>query len=159
MRLPFAVVLLVLFAVPAPARGQLSNRSISLESGVAASGGAAAALAAITASHWLDADFHLTARLAWGDAPGTTGRVAASALAGTAGLAWAPGTGPLRTRLFAEAGWARIGSGAGARSGALGAGGAVEWFVGRDLALHAGIAARRAGAWRLELAAGISVLF
>jgi hypothetical protein len=160
MRTLTTLALLNLAALPAAAGAQRSNHSISLESGVAAAAGLRTVPLALGASRWLDGDVHLVARLAFEDAPRTAGRAAAPALAGTAGLAWAPGTGPVRPRLLVEAGFVRRGSPGHVRGhGAFGAGGALEWFLARDVALQAGVAARRWGAWRLELVAGATLYF
>ena len=160
MRTPLVLVSMLAAAIPVAARAQLANRSISLESGVSSRGEAGAAVVALGASHWLDGDVHLVARLALGDEPGTEGRAAASALAGTVGAAWAPGTGPVRASLLAEVGWVRL-SAAGETSSraALRAGGALEWFVARDVVLRAVLAARRWDAWRPELVAGAVIHF
>lgn len=160
MRTLANIVLLLVAGVPAGASAQLSNRSVAVETNLSAGRSGRAGLFAVAASHWLDGDVHLTARVMFGGAPETTDRAAASALGGTAGLAWAPGTGRVRARLFAEAGWVRLASAREVRTrGALGAGGVIEWFLARDFALHAGVAARRWEAWRLDLLAGAALHF
>ena len=108
------IVLLAALAVSArapPARAQVSNTGIAVESGAWAPLGAGGGLAptfALSASRWIEGDVDAYARLAFGSADETAGRGAAPALAGTAGLRLSLGRAPLRPQGFLEAGWARV---------------------------------------------------
>jgi hypothetical protein len=68
---------------------------------------------------------------------------------------------PLRPQLWIEAGWARLGGPLGRSDRiALGAGGGIEWFVGRDLSVAARCTLRGAGpVRRLDVVAGLAAYF
>jgi hypothetical protein len=157
MRPAPALLLAALAAAPAPARAQRATRAISLEAAVSSPVRAPAVAAALGASWWLDGDLHATARLAWAVAGETGGR----GVTGAVGLAWAPGTSRLRPRAFVEAGWARrrFGAWGSEARAALGAGVGLEWFFRREVALTAGVAARRTHASSLELFGGVRAGF
>lgn len=150
-------------AAAAPARGQLSNHAIALESGISsgfAAGAAPAVPVAIAASRWLEGDVDAVARVAFGAARETAGRGAAAFARWTAGLRWSPGCGRARPQLHLEAG-AATSRGAAPRWTA-GAAAGVEAFVLRDVALAARVGGRLPlgrGAPELEALAGVWVYF
>jgi hypothetical protein len=145
---PLLVAALACAAFPAGA--QLSNRSISVESGASAvlgAGGPAGATVAVGATVWLDGDLEALARVGWWAGPRPQGRLSdALDLCGTAGLRLSLSPEPLRPQVSAEVGWARLSgpSGAGDRL-ALGAGVGLEWFAARDVSLAIRGAVRSAG--------------
>lgn len=164
MRTAPALLAALALVAARPARAQLSNHSISLESGLSAAssgGGAVLVSVALSAAAWLEGPFHATARVAWASAPRTGGRGADRVLTGTFGLRFAPGAGALRPEVLAEAGWARAGEGDRRRDRlALGAGGGVEWFPARDLSLAARAVLRGAASgWRIELGIAAAAYF
>jgi hypothetical protein len=167
MRMPRVALAAFLAALSAPARAQTGTHAISVESGISAPlgpGPGAHAPLAVAAAFWLEGDVDVVARVAFGAARETTDRGTAGWISGTAGLRWSLAPGPLRPQLFAEGGWARLdGPGGAPRGGlALGAGGALEWFPVRDVALAAACALRRGPAglgWRAEATAGLSAYF
>jgi hypothetical protein len=140
MRTTRLLVPALLLAAAAPAAAQLSNRSISVESGLstplAASRGAAPALA-LAAAAWLDGPVEAVARVGAGVAAEPGGRAAARALSGTAGLRVSLLPDPLRPQLGVEVGWARVSAASGAADDrlAFGVTAGLEWFPARDLAL------------------------
>ncbi len=136
-------------ALPSLAHAQLSNRAISVESGLSTpvnGPGPAAAAFALSASRWLEgwdgADLDGVLRVAFAAEPETTGRGATRGLLATAGLRLSLGRAPLRPQLLADLGWSRL---RGSDRLALGLGAALEWFPAPDLALSARAALRGAG--------------
>jgi len=149
-----------------PAAAQLSNRAISLESGISAplQGGAAGGAFALSATGWLDGgrlgDLDAVARVAVASAPETGGRAAAAAVSATVGLRLSLGHAPLRPQLFADLGWARLGGEAGGDRLAFGLGAALEWFPTPDLSLAARGGLRGTGAaLAAEAVAALSAYF
>jgi hypothetical protein len=152
-------------ASAARAEGQLSNRSISVETGVSApldGGGGAAEAFALAATAWLDGELEALARVSRWAAPRTAGRGPdGGGWAGTAGLRLSLLPEPLRPQVWIEAGWARLASPEGGRSRvALGAGAGLEWFVVRDVSVAARCALRGAGAARaVDVVAALTAYF
>ncbi|WP_242372068.1 hypothetical protein [Anaeromyxobacter sp. SG26] len=165
MRPFLRLTVLAALAAASPAAAQLSNRSISVESGLSWPAGGAARVSlpvAIAATAWLDGPFEAVARLGFGSAPEPSGRGTVRRVEGTAGLRWSPGTDALRPLLQLELGWSHAGwdpAGASGLSAAAGAG--LEWFAHRDLALGARAGLRRVPGegWRPELALCASFYF
>lgn len=158
MRPHLLVAVAVSLASASPAAAQLSNRSISLESGLAVplgEGGAAAVPVALAATTWLEGPLDAVARLSFGVAGEPSGRAAAHRLEGTAGLRWSFGSDAVRPHVQLELGWARSAApdGAGADGLVAAAGAGLEWFARRDVALCARASARHLAAEpaRLEL--------
>lgn len=150
MRLVLAAVASAATLAASPAAAQLSNRSISVESGLSApldrAGGAGAAFAA-AATAWLEGDVEAVARIARTSAPATGGRAAAAALSGTVGLRLSFGGAPVRAQLVLDAGWARVErEGASADRLALGIGAGIEIFPAPDLSVAARATLRTFGA-------------
>jgi hypothetical protein len=163
MRLLHASAALALI-LAAPARAQLSNRAISVESGLSAplGGGAASGPAfAVAASTWIGGDVEAFARVARTAAAGTGGRGADAALAGTVGLRLSLGPAPLRLQLLGDLGWARVDAAPAADDRfAFGLGAGVELFAATDLSVAARAALRGIGGEaRLELALAVSAYF
>lgn len=150
MRLLLAAAVSAAALAATPARAQLSNHSISVETGLSAplrAGGGASAAFAVAATVWLDGDVEAVARVARASAPATAGRGADASLSGTLGLRLSFGRAPLRALLLADLGWARLGGGAtSADRLALGVGVGLEAFVARDLSVSARAALRVVGA-------------
>lgn len=151
MRALFLSAATVLSSFPSLAGAQLSNRSISVESGLStplAGGGAAFAALAASAATWLDGfeagDLEGVLRVALASAADTEGRAAAGGVVATAGLRLSLGGAPLRPQAFAELGWARLRGPASDRI-AFGLGAGLEWFPAPDLSLAARAAVRGAG--------------
>jgi hypothetical protein len=146
---PLHAAAVAALACAAPAAAQVSNHGIALETGVSSalgSGAAPQAAFAVAASLWLEGDVEGVARVAYGSAAATAGRAAASVLSGTLGLRASLGHGPLRPQIFADAGWARVGTdGVGSDRAAFGAGAALEWFPAADVSLAPRIALRLVG--------------
>ncbi len=168
-RIALAATALVLVLAAPPAAAQLSNRSISAESGLSAPlrpGAPATAAFALTATGWLDgwgdADLDAVARVAMRAGPRTAGREADGlAWSGTAGLRLSLLPEPLRPQVSMEIGWARLDGPAGPSDRlALGAGVGVEWFAVRDLSVAARCFVRGAGdAPALEVVLGAAAYF
>lgn len=142
-----AAALLLLGAVPAAA--QLSNRSISVETGLLApawGGGPPAAAFALVATGWLDGEVEALARIARWAGPRTPGRAPDAGWAGTAGLRLSLLPEPLRPQLALELGWARVDGPDGVADRlAAGASAGLEWFLARDVSIAARCAVRGAG--------------
>jgi hypothetical protein len=150
---PFPILAAAALAVlPSTAGAQRANRSISVESRASSSPGGSGFGVTLGASGWLDGDVHGTAAVEWAVAsePGVR------SVAGSVGLAWAPGTARLRPRLHAEVGWRRELRGERVHGRAtVAAGAGLEWFVKREVALTLGAAVQRAGGNELEAALGV----
>ncbi len=149
MRTTHAAAAAAALLAAAPARAQLSNQAIALESGISAGFGAGAgahAPVAIAAARWLEGDVDAIVRVALGSARETAGRGAAAYARATAGLRWSLGADAVRPQLHLDVG-ARTARGEAPRYEA-GAAAGIEVFVARDLGLSA-----RAGA-RLPLGRG-----
>jgi hypothetical protein len=161
-RLLFAALLL---AAASPAAAQLSNRSISVESGLSApvTPSRAAGLGlAVAATAWLEGPVEVVVRVGTGAAGEPVGRTAVRALSGTAGLRVSLLPDPVRPQLGVEVGWARVAGPSGAAgdrlSCAVTAG--LEWFPARDLSLAARGALRGFGrALSAELALAAAAYF
>lgn len=160
------ILLAAALAAPAvPARAQLSNRSISVETGLSAAldapGGTREAFA-LAATAWLDGELEAVARVVRWAAPRTEGRAPdGGGWAGTAGLRLSLAPAPLRPQLWIEAGWAQVEGPEGEASRlALGAGAGLEWFVVRDVSIAARCALRGAGSARaVDVLAGLAAYF
>jgi hypothetical protein len=154
-----------LVTAAAPAAAQLSNRSISVETGLSAplgAGGGAGEAFALAATAWLDGDLEAVARLARWAGPRTDGRAPdGGGWAGTAGLRLSLLPEPLRPQLWIEAGWARLEGADGPRDRlALGAGAGLEVFVVRDVSAAARCTLRGAGAGRtVDVVVGVTAYF
>jgi len=141
MTLPRTIALAVVLLAAAPARAQLANRSIALESSLSAplrAGEGAVGGLALVATTWLDGELEALARLAFGAGARTRDRAAAGeAWTGTAGVRLSLAPGPLRPQVALEVGWRRTVAPGGGTQGAavLGAGIGLEWFPARDLSL------------------------
>ncbi|WP_242346514.1 hypothetical protein [Anaeromyxobacter terrae] len=167
MRPFLRLAVLALLAACSPAAAQLSNRSISVESGISLPVGDASRASvpvAILATAWLEGPVDAVARLAFGTAAEPSGRGTARRVEGTAGLRWSFGTDPLRPQLQLELGWAHAAgweAAAPASGVAAAAGAGLEWFARRDAALAARASLRRAAGegWRPELTLGASFYF
>ncbi len=150
-----------------PAAAQLSNRSISVESGLSfptGDGSHASVPVAIAATAWLEGPFDAVARVAFRAAAEPSGRGTARRAEGTAGLRWSFGTDALRPQLQLELGWAHAAGweAAAPASGLVAAAGAgLEWFARRDVALASRASLRRGPGegWRPELTLGASFYF
>jgi hypothetical protein len=150
MTLTRTLLAVALLGAAAPAVAQLSNRSISVESGLSAptrAGAPAAAAFALAATGWLDGDLEAVARVALWAGPRTAGRASdGTGWTGTAGLRLSLLPEPLRPQVTIEAGWARVDGPAGPSDRlALGASLGVEWFVIRDASVVARCGVRGAG--------------
>lgn len=161
---PLRSALVLSLALVAPvARAQLSNTAISVESGISAplgEGGGAGMAIAVSASTWLGGDVEGFARVGRAYAPGTAGRAADAALAGTLGLRLSLGPAPIRLQLLADVGWARAGSAEPRDRFAFGLAGGLELFPARDLSVAVRAGPRGVGgALRLEAALAVAAYF
>ncbi len=150
MTLHRTIALALVLSGAAPARAQLANRSIALESGLSTplrAGEAAAGGLALVATTWLDGELEAVARVAWGTGARTRDRApAGEAFTGTAGVRLSLAPEPLRPQASLEVGWRRTEAPGGAQwTLALGAGLGLEWFAARDLSLALRCAVRGAG--------------
>jgi hypothetical protein len=164
MRTPHLLAMVLLLGGATPAAAQLRNRSIALETGLAAPlarSGSHGPAVALAATAWLDGAAEAVARVAWASAPRPEGRGVDTLVSGTAGLRVSLLPDPLRPQLGLELGWAR--RSAGGRTDdrlALGATAGLEWFPARDLSVAARAALRGSGGDpTLELAAAVAAYF
>jgi hypothetical protein len=157
MRTLVMASLVALFALPAPARAQRSNRTVSLGSGLSTipgSGKPALVALAAGASWWLEGDVHGTATVTWMAAARETG---GRGVAAAAGLAWAPGAARLRPRLGTEVGWEWTWRPEGTVEGlfCVASWVGVEWFSRRDVALTLDVGTRWSHGTALDVRAGV----
>jgi len=154
MRILILAALLLL--APGLSRAQSSSRSLALELGF--SSDSAAALGsrspvALVASWWLTGDLDVTARAAWAFASRTQDRAADDSFEAGAGLRYGLARwSSLRPQVLAELSFVQILPSALAAPASglrLGAGAALEAFLGRDVSLTLVL-----GASRLVLAEG-----
>jgi len=132
-------VALLLALAPLAAAAQVAPRSLSLELGITRDSAPALASrvpVALVATWWLAGDLDATARAGWSFAPRTEGRAADGSFEAGMGLRQAVARwGLLRPQLVGDVAFVQAGSplftaAAGVR---VGAGVAIEAFVGRDL--------------------------
>ena len=164
MRLPHAAVALALVLAAPAARAQLSNRAISVESGLSApldGAGEARPVLAVAASAWIGGDVEGFARVGWTSAGGTDGRGADGVAIGTVGLRVSLGPAPLRLQLLGDLGWARVDAPlAAANRFACAVGAGIELFAATDLSVGARAVVRAIGSdVRIEAALALAAYF
>jgi hypothetical protein len=154
-------------AIPSLASAQIAPRSLALEVGIAREIGSGAALrapVALAASWWIGERLDLTARVGWASAARTDGRAADTSADVGGGLRWTLGAAPFRTALLTDIavvkvlGRSLVDGDGGLRARA---GGSVDLFFARDLALGvamtAGAALLSSGTSRAEVGLALRV--
>ncbi len=123
-------------ALPCRAAALTANRSLALETALAARSGPEAAAVTLAAGCWLEGEVEAVARLTLGAAPASTGRGATGAVTPEAGLRWAPDEGHWRPTLALALGVRLPVAGRATAPTALLQGG-LEWLVEPGWALGA----------------------